>query len=203
MNCPTVELGVPPGTSEPLAGTPGVEAAEANRARATAAISEHYEFLWRSVRRLGVPEASVEDAAQQVLVVFVRRIADIQPGAERSFLFATAIRVVADLRKKAHRSPELPSSQLLEIHPDQVPSAETQIDRKRVREVLDRALDDLPEDLRAIFILFEFEDLTMAAIAGILQLAPGTVASRLRRARAAFENSARRLLRSRGFRSGQ
>jgi len=46
------------------------------------------------------------------------------------------------------------------------------------------------------FVLFELEEMTMASIAEVLGLAPGTVASRLRRARATFESAAGRLTRS-------
>jgi RNA polymerase sigma-70 factor (ECF subfamily) len=160
-------------------------------------IRDNYEFLWRCLRRLGVTRASVEDAAQQVLIVFARRIQDVHPGAERAFLFATATRVVADLRKKQARSREVPDSEGLEGHPSLLPSAEQLIDESRARELLDLALAEMPLDLRCVFILFELEDLTMATIAQMLELPPGTVASRLRRARALFESTAARLQRRR------
>ena len=51
----------------------------------------------------------------------------------------------------------------------------------------------MPDELRTIFVLFELEELKMAAIAELLSLAPGTVASRLRRARAQFELAAIKL----------
>jgi RNA polymerase sigma-70 factor (ECF subfamily) len=45
-------------------------------------------------------------------------------------------------------------------------------------------------ELRAVFVLYELEDFTMAEIARTLELPPGTVASRLRRARETFERLA-------------
>ena len=57
---------------------------------------------------------------------------------------------------------------------------------KRQQEVLGRLLDQLEPDLRTTFVLFELEELTMAEIAGALEIPPGTVASRLRRAREQF-----------------
>jgi RNA polymerase sigma-70 factor (ECF subfamily) len=163
-------------------------------------VDEHYEFLWRVLRRMGVPEAGIEDAAQQVLVVFANRVDDVLPGAERGFLFGTATRVAADMRKKAVRSPVVSGSPIVELHPDDAPSAEVAIDRRRARETLDRAMDDLPDDLRAVFVLFELEELTMATIAQMLGLPQGTVASRIRRARAEFEASSRRLWKTRSAR---
>jgi RNA polymerase sigma-70 factor (ECF subfamily) len=51
----------------------------------------------------------------------------------------------------------------------------------------------MPIDLRAVFVLYELEQLTSAEIAELLQIPPGTVASRLRRARESFESCVARL----------
>lgn len=47
--------------------------------RARALVNEHFDFLWRLLRRLGVPEAEVDDAAQQVFLVATRRLAEVAP----------------------------------------------------------------------------------------------------------------------------
>ncbi|MDX2091773.1 MAG: sigma-70 family RNA polymerase sigma factor [Kofleriaceae bacterium] len=67
---------------------------------------------------------------------------------------------------------------------DLAPSPAEVADRQRARAVLDRILDAMDDDLRAVFVLYELEELTMSEIANTLELTPGTVASRLRRARA-------------------
>ena len=54
------------------------------------------------------------------------------------------------------------------------------------RAQLQRILDLMPIELRAVFVLSEIEELTMAQIATMVGTPPGTVASRLRRARALF-----------------
>jgi RNA polymerase sigma-70 factor, ECF subfamily len=161
-----------------------------------AAVRRDYDFLWRSLRRLGVDGGAVEDAAQQVLVVFSRRIADISPGSERAFLFGTATRVAADYRKKQKRSPEVLDSEALASYPSVHASVDRLIDEGRARELLDLILDEMSPELRTVFVLFELEGLTMAAIAETTELAPGTVASRLRRAREVFQSSAARWRRS-------
>jgi RNA polymerase sigma-70 factor (ECF subfamily) len=164
--------------------------------RVRSAVRENYEFLWRSLRRLGIEHGSVEDAAQQVLVVFARRIGDIPEGSERAFLFGTATRIAADHRKKRKRSPEFAGSDVLASQPSPWASVERLIDEGRARDLLDFILDDMPSELRTVFILFELEGMTMATIAETLELAPGTVASRLRRAREVFQSSAARWRRS-------
>jgi RNA polymerase sigma-70 factor (ECF subfamily) len=177
-----------------LPAAPPSSAVESSR-RLRREICKNYEFLWRSLRRLGVTQASVEDAAQQVLLVFARRLDGIHRGAERAFLFATATRVASDFRKHQARLRELSDSDALEAHPSTAPSAEHIIDQGRARDLLDVLLAEMPLELRTVFILFELEEMTMATIAEMLSLPAGTVASRLRRARAMFENKASRLQR--------
>ena len=60
------------------------------------------------------------------------------------------------------------------------------LEQKRHRELLDRILDTLTQDLRTAFVLFELEDLSVPEIAEVLEIPTGTVASRLRRAREQF-----------------
>ncbi len=191
---PRVTLAVQPTEHAPPPPPPPFPAASAAE-RVRAAVRANYEMVWRSLRRLGVAHGSVEDAAQQVLVVFSRRIEGIHPGAERAFLFATATRVAADYRKKQKRSPEVLDSDLAQ-HPSRSMSVDRRIDEERARELLDVILEEMPVDIRTVFILFELEAMTMATIAELTELAPGTVASRLRRARAMFKASAARWQRS-------
>ncbi|MFO0589501.1 MAG: sigma-70 family RNA polymerase sigma factor [Polyangiaceae bacterium] len=151
--------------------------------------NEHFEFLWRSLRRLGVPEADVDDAVQQVFVVAARR--EIQPGAERSFLFATALRVASHARRTLRRrreSGEEPPDQT-----DVVPSPEELLDQRRARALLDEVLETLPLDVRAVFILFELEEMTVVEIAAMLGIPGGTASSRLRRGREMFQQAVARV----------
>jgi RNA polymerase sigma-70 factor (ECF subfamily) len=58
---------------------------------------------------------------------------------------------------------------------------------------LERILESMDEDTRTVFVLFELEGMTMAAIAKLVGVPMGTVASRLRRAREDFQREARRV----------
>jgi len=165
--------------------------------RLRAAVVEHYEFVWRTFRRLGVAEREVEDAAQKVLLVLSRRIDDVRPGAERAFMVATATRLASDYRKKYLRSREDLDPAALEMRASTGPSIEELVDQGRARDLLDVVLSEMPDELRTVFIFFEFEDMTTSAIAALLDLPMGTVASRLRRARMLFETIAARLSHSR------
>ncbi len=162
-------------------------------ARVRAAIEEHYEPLWRFLRRMGVDESHVEDAAQQVLLVFAQRGDDIAPAVVRSFLFGTALRVASDFRRRRDRHVVAADLGALHEHAHPAPDAEAQVSESELRRLLDRTLDELAPELRAVFVLAELEEMTMAEVARALDIPPGTVASRLRRARAVFAEKASEL----------
>jgi RNA polymerase sigma-70 factor, ECF subfamily len=170
----------------------GVRAAiAADRVRSI--VRAHYSFLWRSLRRLGVPEASVEDAAQKVLLVVAKRIDDIAPGREKAFLFGVALRIERTMRRESSARREVVDEDLLASLPSRGSDAGEQLDERRARALLDGLLEGLPLDLRTVFVLYELEEMTMAEIASMLDLPSGTVASRLRRAREAFDALSRRV----------
>jgi RNA polymerase sigma-70 factor (ECF subfamily) len=174
-----------------LAAAPPADRDEPD-ARLRSIVAEHYAFLWRLLRRLGVREPDVEDAAQRCLWTIAQRLDDIAPGKEKSFLFGVALRVAKGARRPA--APwEVRDDDLLDAIPAEAPDAGEQLDDRRARAMLDALLDAMPLDLRTVFVLYEIEEFTMAEIAGALEIPPGTVASRLRRARAAFEAASLRL----------
>lgn len=145
----------------------------------------HHDFLWRLLRRLGVPEAAVDDATQRVWIVVARRLGDIVAGGERAYLCGVAMRVAANERRSRTRSREVPWNDQERVGHDPLP--DEQFAARRARELVDTILDTLPLDLRAPFVLFEVEELTQAEIASMLAIPVGTVASRLRRAREIFQ----------------
>jgi RNA polymerase sigma-70 factor (ECF subfamily) len=148
-------------------------------------VDQHYDALWRTLRYLGIPEASVDDAAQRALCILARRLDDIVPGSERSFLFATAIRVASDARRAARRNPSEPAERI-DAFPAAGSNPEELLDQRRAQETLREIVNAMPPDLAAVFVLFEIEELTLSEIAGVLGIPTGTAASRLRRARASF-----------------
>jgi RNA polymerase sigma-70 factor (ECF subfamily) len=159
--------------------------------RLRAIVDRHYDFLWRTLRNFGVDDANVEDGAQQVLCILARRLAEIAPEAELSFLFATAMRVASDARRAARRRPVVPIESVEELVAI-APSPEELVDERRAREVLRRVLDAMPIDLRVVFVLFELEELTTAQVAALVGVPAGTASSRLRRAREHFQSMVRR-----------
>ncbi len=165
-------------------------------------VAEHYPSLWRFLRRLGVPEADAEDAAQKCLCVLAQRMDDVAPGKDKPFLFAVAVRVAKAMRRERRFTTGIGDDEQLAELPSSGPDAAQQLDERRARVVLDALLASIPLDLRTVFVLYELEELTMAEIARALDLPMGTVASRLRRAREAFEELSRRVRRDLGRMGG-
>ncbi len=180
------------GALEAAEGRSPIDLAQSAKVRLETMVAEHFDPLWRFLRQLGLPEAEVDDGVQEVLMVAARRLSDIEVGRERAFLMSTGVRVASTLRRARARRRELLDDGALEVA-DVGPSPETSVEIDRSRRLLDAVLDQLPMPLRAIFVLYEIEELTMAEIAALLDLPPGTIASRLRRARARFDKKVRTL----------
>ena len=150
-------------------------------------VTEHYGSLWRFLRRLGVPGADAEDAAQKCLWVVSERLDDVAAGKEKAFLFGVAARVAKASRREVHLRGDAGDHARLAELPALGPDAEELLDDRRALAILDALLASLAPDLRTVFVLYEVEEWTMSEIARALELPMGTVASRLRRAREAFE----------------
>ena len=162
-----------------------------NESRLRQVVSDHFEVLWRFLRRLGIADGDTDDAAQEVVLVLARKLDHVAVGAERSFVLSTAFRVASGFRRAARRRREVDDGELSDFESPEL-GPEALAEKQRLRVVLQRVLNELPLELRAVFVLYELEELTMAEIAATLELPPGTVASRLRRAREQFETLASR-----------
>jgi RNA polymerase sigma-70 factor (ECF subfamily) len=172
---------------------PPAKLAGIDEARLSRVVSEHFDMLWRFLRRLGTAEGDVDDAVQEVILVLARRLDQVDVGSERAFVLSTAYRVASGFRRVWRRRREVDESALASLA-SPAPDPEQAAEQQRLRRLLARVLNELPLDLRAVFVLYELEELTMAEIATTLGLPPGTVASRLRRSRGAFERLAAKAL---------
>ncbi len=154
------------------------------RGRLRAVVDRHYDFVWRVLRRFGLTSDECDDATQEVFTVLATRIVDVHAGAEKTFLFQTARNHASNVRRARARLPLHAAEGELEAHPDPKPTPESVADEGKRRRLLDMLLEKLPDDLRAVVVLCELESTTLAEAGLILDIPQGTVASRLRRARA-------------------
>jgi len=167
-------------------------------------VGEHLDFAWRSLRRLGLSGASADDAVQRVFLVLSERLADVRQGSERAFLFRTAMHVASSERRALARRREVLLGDATAEAPDTAPRADDQIVTHQERRVLEELLQEMAMDVRAVFVLFELEELSTAEIAATLEIPMGTVSSRLRRAREQFHAAAKRYqARARAWQEGR
>jgi len=159
------------------------------------------DFVWRCLRRLGVWEADADDALQQVLLVAHAKLDLIPEGRERAFLFATAARIAANARRSVRRREAAMEQAAVRPKEPQV-DQESLSEQLRARATLDEVLDELPEDLRAVFVLFEIEEVAIKDISEMLDLPIGTVGSKLRRARKEFSDAVKRFKAKQDFMPG-
>jgi RNA polymerase sigma-70 factor, ECF subfamily len=149
-------------------------------------MSENFDGAWLFARRLGVSEGDLDDVMQEVSTVTFQRLAAIAEGKERSFVFGTTFRVASEHRRRRARRREEPEELARDtVDPRRAPDHETEL--RDARALFDEILHGMPMDLRAALVLFEVDELEQTEIAEALDLPVGTVASRLRRARADFE----------------
>jgi len=186
--------------AEPPPQAPRPNVADAD-ARIRELVTHHFDFVWRVLRRLGVPADVAEDATQEVFIIADKKTREIWPEQERSYLFAIALRVAAAKRRAEKRRPDQLEPHAWAAVIDTSPGPDVILDERRAREVMDRILESIPLEQRAVFILFELEDMSTQEVADALGIPSGTVASRLRRAREIYLEQVK-LIRARSARAG-
>lgn len=175
--------GHPPGERMIAARTP-VPEQPPPRPEFAAVYRAHVGFVWRSLRRFGVAEAEIEDAAHEVFMVVHRRLPEFDGRAAiTTWLHAIARGVASNRRRGAERrerrdaEPPAPSTSL---------DPGEQLERSRAAAAVERFLAGLPGEQRQVFELYEIEGLRAAAIGEALALNINTVYTRLRAARQRF-----------------
>jgi RNA polymerase sigma-70 factor (ECF subfamily) len=169
---------------------------------------EHFDFVWRSMGRLGVDASAVEDAAQDVFVIAHRRLADFEGRSSvKTWLFGIALRVARDFRRAARRKRShglVPEGEAdTDAVPDTAsPSPLDSATRSEAVERLQAILGELDEDRRAVFILAELEQMTAPEIAEAVGANVNTVYTRLRAARREFNEAVARYAARDGWRVG-
>ena len=169
--------------TKPLSLTPQ------EQARFHALYSQHFDFVFRNLRRLGVPAASLDDALQEVYLVVLRRIGDLQHDMHlKAWLFAIVIRVANNQRRSLRRR-GIPEP-LGELHLASLqPGPFDMTARTQAKQFLHRFLSSLDDNRRATFVMSELEQLTAPEIAQTLSANLNTVYSWLRTARIAFSKA--------------
>ncbi len=189
------------GTLEPTPFAPGrANARSAEAPDIDRVYAEHFRYVWRCLRALGVRDAALDDAAHDVFLVVQQKLGQFDgQAALTTWLYAIALRVARRARAAARRDAwrfapvdvaedvaETPQA-LASEHPEQA------LERGERLSLARRALDRLDDDKREAFVLSQVEQRSAPEIAEITGLPVNTVYSRVRAARLAFQAEVARL----------
>ncbi len=206
----------PPPAAGPLPGVPVPEEADAQLVRRTVEGDPHaYDLLViryqrrieRLIGRMVRDSDLVQDIAQETFLRAFRALPQFRGEAQfYTWLYRIAVNTARKALVTLRRDPLVTETALRgaeeeeggagvgegELAADETP--ETELAAKEVASAVNRAMADLPEDLRQAVVLREIEGLSYEEIAGLMHCPIGTVRSRIFRAREAISGRVRPLL---------
>ena len=164
-----------------------------------------FSYVWNTLRRLGICERDLEDVTHEVFLQIYTHWAAFDPArAARPWLFGFAYRIAADYRRLARHRMRLVGD-VAEVEDEALPGAGAdQDDAANAREaaqLVDRALDRLELEQRAVLVMHDIDGSTMGEVAAALAIPVNTGYSRLRLARARFSAVVRKMKGAGGDRS--
>ena len=160
---------------------------------------EQGPYVHTVLRSLGVHPSDLDDAFQEVFVVIHRKLSAYENrGSLRAWVYGICVRVARRSRSRRSAAREIASDEIPEAVDPMTPAEH--LSEQQARQVLSTILDDLDDDKRAVFVLFELEELSMQEVAQSLECPLQTAYSRLRAAREAVDAAVRRYRMRREFR---
>ncbi|HVY30837.1 MAG TPA: sigma-70 family RNA polymerase sigma factor [Polyangiaceae bacterium] len=151
----------------------------------------HADFVWRTLRRLGVTDAEARDAAHDVFLIVHAHLDRFEGRSSLStWLFAICRSVARDFRRRERRDGRARARDWVPVDVDEAIDLRADVGRAAEHQQqlleLERILSTLSSEQRNVFVLFEIEKLTGEEIAEALAIPLGTVYSRLQLARKSF-----------------
>ena len=148
----------------------------------------YYRIAASFLRELGVRDRDLEDATQEVFLQMFRYLPQFRREAELStWLYRLCITQARHARRRARLSDAL--FRVLSFIPGAALVSTPSFSEDLVRGRLERALTELSETERAVFVLYEMKGLAGRQIAEILECPEATVWRRLHYARRTFRNA--------------
>ena len=174
---------------------PGAPVAQGTRASIALTVDNvyerHFDFVWRNARRMGVPDAALDDAVQDVFLVVHRRLSEFEGRSQiETWLFGILLRVVKDQRRaQARRTARQVEAEAISRQMDGVgrDGPHDLLARHEAVRALYAMLDELDEDKRAIFVAVDLEQLPVTEAADAMGWNLNTAYARLRAGRRDFE----------------
>jgi RNA polymerase sigma-70 factor (ECF subfamily) len=154
----------------------------------------HASFVWCSLQRLGVRAHDLDDVFQEVFLVVHKRLHTFDGSSQlTTWLFSVCLRVAAAHRRRAWFRRETPTDRFPDVEEASSRRPDELLAARQARALVERALDRMDLEKRAVFVMFEIDELPSEEIAVTLGVPIGTVWSRLHTARKQFHAALTRL----------
>ena len=154
----------------------------------------YFSFVWRNVRRLGVADDAVDDVVQDVLLVVHRRFPDFEwRSSIETWLFGILLRIVSKQRRsQRRRNEQQPLDERLSYA---LSTGDTvrELEHRDAARLLQRLLDSLSDEKRAMVVAVEVEQMTIPEAAEALGIPITTAQTRLRTGRRELAQAVTRL----------
>jgi RNA polymerase sigma-70 factor (ECF subfamily) len=155
------------------------------------AFQQELDYVFRTLRRLGIGPGEIEDLAQEVFLALRHSWAQYDTERPlRPYLFGIAFRIASAHQRKRKREVMLG---VVEVD-DMGPGPDDTLAAKQARAVVMAALEKVPLPRRAVLVMHDIDGVSMADVAAALSIPRFTAYSRLRKARRELEVALKRML---------
>jgi RNA polymerase sigma-70 factor (ECF subfamily) len=151
---------------------------------------KHVDFVWRTLRRMGVPACDLGDAVQSVFLTVHRSLPKFEGRSSiTTWLFTVCRSIARERRNSLHLRHEVFDQIVLDEEVDLRADVGALVERRERVDLLESLLERLDVDQRNVLVLFELENMHGEEISEALAIPLGTVYSRLWTARKAFREA--------------
>ncbi len=156
--------------------------------------------LYRFARRLEADGERAADLLQDALLVACRKFRQLErPDSFRAWMGRIVYRTFLNRRRRRPVEASVDVSGIMCEPTAEIAGPEARLLARRLRAELAAAVDALPVEQRLAVLLVDALEFTYGEAAETLAVAPGTVASRVARGRAALRKALRQAARDRGW----
>ena len=149
--------------------------------------AEHFAAVWRMLQAMGVKQASLDDALQDVFLSAFRQLDRFEARSTiKTWLCGIACHVASNYLRREKRK-----GGLAVLEHDKWPTTDPgpleQLEQSQAWAIVRTFLDQLDERKRVVYVLSRIEGLTAPEVAQALEIPINTVYSRLHAAQSALE----------------
>jgi len=162
-----------------------------------AVYDELFPFVWRTARRLGVPESALDDVCQETFVTVHRKLPEFEARSTlKTWVFGILRNVILVHHRTLTRKSPAHRSKSPTVDPETIladgQNPEDEVATAQTARLARELLDELDEEKRAVLILVELEEMPVPEVAEAMGVNLNTTYTRLRSARKEFAAALKR-----------